>query len=189
MQHWPFGELRPGGYNLLVVDPPWPWQTYSSKGAKKSPSAHYRTMTLEEIAALPVLELASWPCLLLCWGTVPLMNRQIEIVRHWGFKYQSAVMWHKVHPSGKTAMGTGHRVRSMVEPCFVATFGKPKHKAFPGLFQGIRRAHSQKPESFYELVDLHCPRLTRRADLFARQTRPGYDGFGDELHKFDQVAA
>jgi len=189
MRNWPFGGLRPFTYNLIVIDPPWPWKTYSAKGTKKSPQARYKLMTLDEIGLLPVMDLARSPCLLACWGTIPQMHKQIAIIGRWGFKYQSASMWHKVYPSGKTAMGTGYRVRSMVEPVFLATLGNPQHKPLPGLFQGVRREHSRKPESFYELVDRCCPQLTSRADLYARQRRPGFDSFGDELDKFDGEAA
>jgi N6-adenosine-specific RNA methylase IME4 len=189
MRNWPFEDLTPFSYDLIVIDPPWPWKTYSSKGTKKSPQAKYKLMTLEEIGLLPVMDLARSPCLLACWGTVPQMHKQIEVIGRWGFKYQSAAMWHKVYPSGKTAMGTGYRVRSMVEPVFLATLGNPKYKPLPGLFQGIRREHSRKPDEFYDLVERHCPQLTSRADLFARQRRPGFDPFGDEVGKFDGGAA
>ena len=182
--NWPFGDLLPFHYNLIVIDPAWDWQTFSPKGTKKSPTSKYKTMSLEEIAALPVGALCSGPTLLLCWGTVPLMRKQIQIVEHWGFEYKTAMMWHKVFPSGKTAMGTGYRVRSMIEPVFVATYRNPKHKAFPGLFTGIRRDHSQKPREFYRMVEQKCPSLTSRADIYARCRRPGWDLHGDELDKY-----
>ena len=41
-------------------------------------------------------------------------------------------------------------------------------------------AHSQKPEAFYELVEKLCP-APRYAELFARSTRPNWDGHGDEV--------
>lgn len=184
MDPWPWNGLQPLAYDVIVIDPPWPWATRTPKGAKKSPSAQYKLMTEEEIRRLPVAHLAGYPCLLLCWATVPLIHKQIDIVRGWGFRYQTAMMWHKVYPSGKTAMGTGYRVRSMVEPVIVATLGSPQHKPFPGLFRGVRREHSRKPREFYGLVDRLCPELHRRADVYARCRRPGWDSFGDELDKF-----
>jgi N6-adenosine-specific RNA methylase IME4 len=42
------------------------------------------------------------------------------------------------------------------------------------------RAHSQKPDEFYELVEKLCP-APRYADLFARTTREGWDCHGDEV--------
>ena len=175
--NWPFGALRPHYYNLIVTDPPWLYQTYSERGIEKGASAQYRCYEVEEIRdRWPMGELADVHCLFLCWGTAPLLDRQIDCVKRWGFVFKTLLYWHKVFPSGKTAMGTGYRVRSMAEP----------HKALPGLFQGVRRRHSQKPEEFYQLVDRRCAGLRRRADVFARQVRWGWDAFGDELGKLDE---
>ena len=104
-------------------------------------------MSLEEIAALPVGALCNGPTLLLCWGTVPLMRKQIQIVEDWGFEYKTAMMWHKVFRSGKTAMGTGYRVRSMIEPVFVATYRNPKHKAFPACSRASGETTARSRES------------------------------------------
>ena len=51
---WPFGDLRPLSYSMLMADPPWSFQLYSEKGEAKSAQAKYECMSLDEIAALPV---------------------------------------------------------------------------------------------------------------------------------------
>jgi N6-adenosine-specific RNA methylase IME4 len=183
---WPLAPLRPAAYNLIVADPPWRFANWSEKGEGKGAGAQYACIAVDEIAGMfPLGEIAERDCLLLCWATMPLIHRQIACVEAMGFTYKSLFVWHKVFPSGKTAMGPGYRVRSMAEPVLVATRGNPKHKAFPGLFTGVRREHSRKPEEFYDLVDAKCTGLTRRADVFARQPRLGYDSFGNEVGKFD----
>lgn len=52
-------------------------------------------------------------------------------------------------------------------------------------FEGEAREHSRKPESFYDMVIAKTPQLAR-CDLFARQTRDGFDTWGNERTKFDQ---
>jgi N6-adenosine-specific RNA methylase IME4 len=186
---WTFDPLPPMGFDLVVVDPPWEYETYSERGIEKGASAQYDCMSPEAVAkAFPVDRLAGGSCLLLCWGTWPLIDRQLACVRSWGFTFKSVIVWEKVFASGKPAIGTGYRVRSMCEPVILATFGEPKHKAFPGLFTGIRREHSRKPEEFYDLVEDRCPRLFRRADIFARTRRPGWSSWGNELDKFAAAA-
>jgi N6-adenosine-specific RNA methylase IME4 len=37
-------------------------------------------------------------------------------------------------------------------------------------------------------VTEYTPAAMRRADLFARETRPGFDGWGNEVGKFDAGA-
>ncbi|KAA2237701.1 MT-A70 family methyltransferase [Salinarimonas soli] len=187
---WPFGALRPHAYNLIAADAPWKYEAYSERGEAKGAGAQYECLEAEEIAArFPVQDLAEPTCLLLCWATWPLIDRQLACVRAWGFEFKSIFVWQKVFPSGKPAIGTGYRVRSMCEPVIVATRGDPRHRAFPGFFAGIRREHSRKPEAFYELVSRCCPGLRRRADLFARQSREGWDTWGNEATKFDEVAS
>ena len=189
MPAWPFGDLLPFSCDLIVIDPPWDFANYSKAGEAKGPRAQYQTMSMGEVCALPVGHLARDSCLLACWGTWPLIDQQIECVKGWGFLFKTVIVWHKVFPSGKTAMGTGYRARSMAEPVILATTGNPKHKAFPGLFQGVRREHSRKPEEFYRIIDRVCPRLSARADIYVRQTRPGWMGYGNEMTKFDEAAA
>lgn len=183
---WAFGRLAPASFDLIAVDPPWDFKTRSDTRQHKGIRAQYRTLSPEAIAsAFPVGELAERHCLCLCWGTWPLIDRQIETVKAWGFRFQTVKVWAKVFASGKPAVGLGFRVRSMCEPVIVATRGSPKHRPFKGLFPGVRREHSRKPDSFYDQVDACCPDLIWRADLFARQSRPGWNTWGDQATKFD----
>jgi N6-adenosine-specific RNA methylase IME4 len=41
------------------------------------------------------------------------------------------------------------------------------------------------PSEFYELIARHTPTAVRRADLFSRETRLGFEGWGNEHGKFD----
>lgn len=185
--NWAFGHLLPLSYDLIAFDGPWDFESYSAKGETKGPRAQYDCLSVEDVCRqFPVDQLAGGDCLLLCWATQPLLDRQIECVKKWGFVYKSLIVWEKRTRNDKVAMGPGYRVRLMCEFIIVATIGDPKHKPFPGLFRGERREHSRKPERFYELIDEKCPKLFRRADVFGRQTRPGYDVFGNEATKFDE---
>lgn len=186
---WFFAPLLPLHYEMIVIDPPWGFDLYSKEGAKKSALAKYDLMRDTDILALPVGELASMNCLLYCWATAPQLPLAIECVKAWGFEYKSVMMWRKVTASGKTRMGTGYRVRTTGEAVVVATLGNPKQTHIPQtVFDGIAREHSRKPDEFYSLCDRVMPQA-RRADVFTRETRPGWHGFGDQATKFDEVAA
>jgi N6-adenosine-specific RNA methylase IME4 len=145
-------------------------------------------MALKEIKALPVHELARGDCLLLLWttGWAIATGQAQEVARAWGFKPISEIVWLKRYPSGKARIGTGYRVRTMHEPILVCAVGNPRHKPFPSTFDGIAREHSRKPDEFYDLVLGHTPHAMRRADLFSRQTHPGFEGWGNEHGKFDE---
>lgn len=183
-----FGTLIPLSYDVIVIDPPWPFDVYSIKGNRKSGAYHYSTMTMPEIAAMPVSSLAQRDCLLLMWATAPTLPTALDVMKAWGFTYKTNLTWRKTTINGKIRWGTGYWARSMHETVLLGTIGSPsKLSAFPSLFDGVAREHSRKPESFYELVEKHTDGR-RRADLFSRQPRPGWDAFGDEASKFEAVA-
>jgi N6-adenosine-specific RNA methylase IME4 len=186
LPRWPFGELLPHHYNLIVADPPWRFELYSELGEEKSAAAHYALMELEAIQAMPVGELADIHCLLLLWTVAPLLPEGIRTLKGWGFKYVSWLHWRKTFASGKPAMGPGYRVRTLGELILVGTIGEPRHKPLKGNIDGIRREHSRKPEEFYDHVDRQCAQLKRRADVFARVQRRGWHAWGNEVEKFQE---
>lgn len=187
--HWFFDPLLPLHYELIALDPPWEFETYSAAGGKKSASAHYPTMPDAEILAMPVGELASVNCLLYLWATAPRLPLAISCVARWGFQYQSFMTWRKVTASGKVRMGPGYRVRTTGEIVVVATLGNPRQHWVPRtIFDGVAREHSRKPEEFYGICDKVMPHA-RRADVFARERRSGWHSFGNEVSRFSQGAA
>jgi N6-adenosine-specific RNA methylase IME4 len=188
MTDWFFDPLMPLYYEMIVIDPPWGFDLYSKEGAKKSALAKYELMRDRDILDLPVGGLASMNCLLYCWATAPQLPLAIECVKAWGFEYKSLLVWRKTTPSGKIRMGTGYRFRTTGEVVVVATLGNPKQAHIPQtVFDGIAREHSRKPEEFYDICDRVMPHA-RRADVFARQQRPGWDSFGNEITKFGEAA-
>jgi len=181
---WFFDPLVPLSYDVIVIDPPWYFMTWSERGEWKSASRQYQTMAHDRINAMPVGQLAQRDCVLLLWSTGAMMPQALAAMSAWGFTYKTQMVWRKTTKNGKVRMGTGYWARSMHEPILIGTIGKPtKVKAFPSLFDGLAREHSRKPEEFYDIVNRCTPSL-RRCDVFSRQQRPGWNGFGDESGKF-----
>ncbi|NEI71040.1 hypothetical protein GR212_15785 [Rhizobium lusitanum] len=181
--------MQPFSYDVLIVDWPWDFKLYSENGEKKSARAQYDTMTLQEIIDFAVIShLARPDSLWLIW-TCEWMRPgdQQRILNAHGLSYKSALVWLKTTKNGKRRLGTGYRVRSMHERLILATTGNPKHRAFKSVFDGLARQHSRKPEEFYDIVLKATPGMTR-ADLFSRQSRPGFTNWGRERTLFDADA-
>jgi N6-adenosine-specific RNA methylase IME4 len=174
------------GYDVIVADPPWRFRLWNMENNAKSPGKHYDLMTTADVAALPVQALAAPDCILFLWTSAPMLFDGWEVAKKWGFpKYVSRTAWRKTYSSGAQAMGPGYWVRTMHEDVLIFTRGKPKLvKAFPSLFDGVRREHSRKPDEFYSLLRDRTPDA-RRADLFSREHRDGFTGWGNEHGKFD----
>jgi len=187
---WPFANLNMFGYDVIVVDPPTRFELYSEKGNRKSASAHYSTMSWEAIAALPVGHLARANAILLLWACPPTLDKSFDLLRSWGALYKTELIWDKRTKGGKRRMGPGYRSRGMHESILLGVFANERqiHAPFYGAIEGIAREHSRKPETFYEQVIDRTPGLSR-CDLFGRQSRAGFDVWGNEATKFDGVAA
>jgi N6-adenosine-specific RNA methylase IME4 len=183
---WPFDPLNPFSYDLAMIDPPWPFEVYSERGIAKSPEAHYQTMTMDDIARLPVGDILAPAGVLFCWATWPLIDRQAAIIRRWGLEPKSGGAWAKRTASGKLRWGTGYLLRSVCEPFIIATLPGSGFRGSSeiNLIDGLAREHSRKPTEAYEMLERILPNA-RRADVFARQTRPGWAAFGDQAGKFD----
>lgn len=186
---WPFGDLAPQAFDLIMADPPWRFQNWSAAGEGKNAVAHYACMGIAEIRALPVMDLAAPDCVLWLWATMPMLPEAIETLRAWGFSYKTGGHWAKIMPSGKQSFGTGYILRSAGEPFIIGTRGSPTFaKNVRSVVLGPLREHSRKPDEAYTAAEKLCPLARRRADLFTRQQRPGWHAWGNEIHKFTEGA-
>lgn len=180
-----FEHLPLFGFDLVVADPPWSFALRSSAGEEKSAQAQYACMPLADIMAMPIGHLVGCHSWLFLWATAPLLPQAMAVMAAWGFEYRTRLSWRKLTPSGKPRLGTGYVVRTLHEDVLVGAVGAPSYaRALPSLFDGVAREHSRKPESFYRLVEGFAP-AARRLDLFSRETRPGWTGWGNEATKFD----
>lgn len=206
MSHDPFADLPKNHYGAILADPPWRFAVWSgtevvqareSKSTYKPASVHYRTLTTDELAALPVGSVAAKDCALFVWSCWPTLLEALSVIEAWGFKYKTCGFdWMKAHAGQvemfrddfDALMGMGYWTRANSEPCLLATRGKPK-RLNADVRQGIapRREHSRKPDGIPERIErlVAGPYL----ELFARQRRPGWDCWGNEVDKFKVGAA
>lgn len=184
-----FIELRPaGGFGLIMADPPWSYQMYSAKGYRKAPEAHYETMSLVQVKALPVEILAAPDCVLWLWAVGPQLPQALEVISAWGFTFKTMGFWAKTTRRGRQAFGTGYILRNAGEPFLIATRGTPRCS------RGVRsaiiaevREHSRKPEAAFAAAESLLPDV-QRIELFSRQYRPGWVNWGDETSKFEDLS-
>lgn len=187
-----------GGFKLIYSDPAWENETWSDKGLEGRPQ-HYKRMTLEEIKAMPVADVAAKDCWLFMWTTTPHLEQAFEVLKAWGFKYSgTGFVWIKMNKKARMVvtktkrwfaiedifMGMGYTTRKNAEICLVARCGSPKrlNADVREVIISALREHSRKPDECYD-------RLERFADgpfleLFSRCNRDGWTAWGDELNKF-----
>ena len=82
-----------GKYGIVYADPPWRYDMKRGNGVAEK---HYPTMSMEEICALPVADLAARDSALFLWATFPQLNEAFRVIEAWGFKYKTlAFLWLK----------------------------------------------------------------------------------------------
>lgn len=202
-----FADLPRNHFGVILADPPWHFKTFTDKGRwrspdwkpfKGSPSIHYDTMSAAQISALPVSDLAAPEACLFLWICWPLLAEALALIEAWGFAYKTcAFSWTKAHArqidmlrdDNDVQIGMGYWTRSNSEVCLLATRGKPK-RLNADVRQGIiepRRQHSRKPDCVYSRIErlVAGPYL----ELFARNQRPGWTSWGNQVGKFSDVTA
>lgn len=171
-----------GRYRVLYADPPWKYNdalaiSKTGLGEGYGPAdAHYPQMTIDELCAMPVRDMAEDNAVLFLWVTSPLLEASFDVVRAWGFKYKSSFVWDKI----KHNMGHYNSVRH--ELLLVCTRGSctPDVARLFDSVQSIERAgHSEKPQEFRTIIDTIYPNGAR-IELFARATHDGWEGWGNQ---------
>jgi N6-adenosine-specific RNA methylase IME4 len=143
----------------------------------------YPTMTIEQIKAMPVIELADDDAILWLWTTNAHLRLAFDVVDAWGFEYKALLTW------VKDRMGTGEWLRGQTEHCLLASRGEPVfiHGTQSTVLEAARREHSRKPEEFYTLVETTC--AGGKLELFSRERRNGWQTYGNDVEKFDSSSA
>jgi N6-adenosine-specific RNA methylase IME4 len=176
--------LPAGPFDLILADPPYPFTTYSQKGQGKSPSAHFKTRSVDWIRRLPIRAVAAPSAGLALWVYGPLLPEALEIMRRWSFNYNSDLLtWIKTTKNGKPTFGTGYTTRKNTETMIYGTRGNGLKVVDHGVRQSLfaeRQEHSRKPDEAAKALErLFGP--VRRLELFARRRRAGWEAWGDEL--------
>lgn len=172
-------------YGAILADPPWSFLTDSKQHTTRHRCAqdHYKTMTFDDLAKLPVGDWAKKDCALFMWIVGSHVDVGIKLAEAWGFQYKTdAFVWDK----GKIGMGYWSRKQS--ETCYLFTKGKPRRicKGVRQVIRAPRREHSRKPDEQYERIESLV--LGPYLEMFARQRRPGWDVWGNETDKFGVAA-
>jgi N6-adenosine-specific RNA methylase IME4 len=203
-----FDSLPRRYFGAIMADPPWDFRArtalqVSNWNSRRDAEKHYGVMSLEEIIALPVRDLASPAgAHLLLWTTGPCLRQSFDVMDAWGFRYSAVgFTWVKLKRSYDAMqlrvlplaeqdlhVGLGLTTRKNAEFCLLGRRGNARRNAkdVREIILASVREHSRKPDEAYARVERYCdgPYL----ELFSRETRPGWTTWGNERTKFDARA-
>lgn len=194
----PWEGLTPP-YRTILAAPPWP---YNSTGAhlratkehrpnswdwkdnNPGAGARYNTMTMADLEAMPVVDIADKNAHLYLWVTNSFLVEAHRLARAWGFKPKTLLTSVKTSPNDPTRVSfrTGYYFRGATEHVLFAVRGSQPlltKKPYPTAYLWPRTsAHSVKPDAFMDVVEQVSPGPF--VELFARRKRLGWAGWGDE---------
>jgi N6-adenosine-specific RNA methylase IME4 len=182
-------------YHTIVADPPWHYDSWPGPMTKAMPGTtaafdvslgrrrkklDYPSLTVAQIAALPVADLADPSgCHLYLWTTNRYLQDALGMIKGWGFRYSQLLVWAKT-PMGQGPGGTFAQNAEFVLFCRRGTL-KHKRRVDSVWFNWPRTTvHSKKPEHFLDLVETVSP--GPYLEMFSRRHRLGWSVWGDQVN-------
>jgi N6-adenosine-specific RNA methylase IME4 len=145
---------------------------------------HYPLMTVNQIAALRVRDVAMPDSHLWLWVPSMYLPDGLAVMDAWGFRYVTNACWYK---TGER-VGLGQYLRTKHELCLFGVRGRPpyardlktgKRPCVESAFEHDRMGHSRKPDDIHWMAEQLSP--GPRIELFARRPAKGWDSWGNEL--------
>lgn len=172
-------------FGVIYADPPWTFNVYSGKGKQRSADRYYNTMSLDDIKALPVQQLAADDCALMMWCVSPELDGALDVIQAWGFEYKTVGLCWVKQTKGDNGLhwGMGYWTRANVELCLLATRGAPKRMAkdVHQVIEAPVSQHSRKPDEAQVRIErlLNGPYL----ELFGRRASPNWTVWGNQISR------
>ena len=168
-------DLAGQKFGTVYADPPW---SYSNQSTRAATDNHYETMSVEEIADLPVSDFIADDAHLHLWTTNAFLFDSKKIMEAWGFEYKSCFVW------VKPQMGIGNYWRVSHEFLLLGVRGNQKRflqRDKKSWLEIGRKKHSAKPDEIANIIEMVSPGPF--IELFGRKTRDNWVVWGNEIKR------
>jgi N6-adenosine-specific RNA methylase IME4 len=166
-------KLPDGEFDVIYADPPWKYD-FCLEG---NPQEQYAEMDTAKICELPVP--TAKDAILFLWATNPKIEDALKVVKAWGFKYITNLVW------VKQTLGLGYYSMAQHELLLICKRGEippPQAENRPhSVIQAERTNHSHKPEVFYDIIEKMYPNR-KYLELFSRNQREKWIMWGNEAN-------
>lgn len=182
-------------HRVIVADPAWaPRDKLPGNG--RGAAKHYPVMSTSRLLGyLPSLELQGQvriadDALLVLWRLASMQADALDVVRAWGFRVVSELVWRKITRTGKRHFGMGRTVRAEHETALICVRGRTSRVIQSHSVRSVfsapvpcdengRPIHSAKPDEVFPIIEELAGGTG--IELFARKRRDGWEQFGNQL--------
>lgn len=174
-------------YGIIYTDPPWEQKRGGYKSVRPNSSGKsldYPTMTMDDIIELHRCvfnKLTDQKHNVFIWTIDKYLRETEDFMENLGYTRHARIIWDKV-----TGIPSAFTVRYAHE--YLLWFYKKGNILMPrketrGIYSDVIREqvtkHSKKPECAYQMIEDMFPDASK-LELFARNTRVGWDSWGNE---------
>jgi N6-adenosine-specific RNA methylase IME4 len=168
-------------YRIIYADCPWKYNEvqHQTEGNFQSKilGHHYPSMSISELCELPIKDLTEKNAIMFFWVTSPLLEECFSVIKAWGFKYKTSMIWDKVKHNVGNYVSVRHELLLI---CTKGSCTPDVKKLDDSVYSEERTEHSKKPKYFRNLID-RIYTEGNRIELFAREENPGWDKWGNEV--------
>eukprot|EP00039_Didymoeca_costata_P024390 m.10171 g.10171 ORF g.10171 m.10171 type:complete len:366 (+) comp4213_c0_seq1:249-1346(+) len=173
-------------YDFIVVDPPW-----ENKSARRG--SKYSWVPAEDLYKLELPRICSKGSIVAFWVTNNERHKRFlleDLFVNWGIKPLGEWYWIKICTSGEPLYPWASKHKKPYEPIIFGRFGSDpesgKYKSFPSrkaIVSVPSKEHSVKP-CLEGIMKQFLPPSYHPLEIFARELRPNWTSFGNEVLKF-----
>jgi len=147
-------------FSVIYADPPWE-SKFLTDGDEEDASDSY-SMKFSDLKKLDIP--ISDDAILLLWSSASVLDKALQLMNAWGFKYRTNIIW------DKQQIGLGQYVRGQHEMLLIGikgSFTAPAEDVRVGsVYSEESNSHKTKPKWFYEQIERMFPNETC-LELFA----------------------
>lgn len=176
------------GFGTVLADPPWRFQNRTGKVAPEHKRLNrYETLSTNEIMEIPVNLVTADNSHLYLWVPNALLEEGLAVMKAWGYKYKTNIVWHKIRKDGgPDGRGVGFYFRNTTELVLFGIKGNLR-TLNPGRIQvniikTQKQEHSRKPDELYEIIEKCSPGPF--LEIFSRGSRKGWHVFGNQAEEY-----
>lgn len=178
--------MKVGKYDLILSDPAWKQSKGGKKNVRPNSSGEdliYKTISIEEIEEIQkeVRDMSSENHILFMWTIDKYLHESEQMIERLGYKLHARMIWNKV-----TGIPAAFTVRYGHEYLLYCYYGKllpvalEERGKIHTVFTEQVKAHSQKPEISYQIIERLYP-TTNKIELFARRNRNNWNAWGNQV--------